>query len=543
MMNLYLKRGYVACCAILLFCVSCGDMDLFDSDKWSDKIEGWQPGIAAPGVHGKFTMWELINQGDSLNANIQQGADGILFIQYTKKDIYTVELSDVFELSGTPVSFIKSLDLPDDLTNVIAGNPIPDNILIKDSIKQAIPLPADFAGSELTSLILETGNCVYTLPQLSDPGAAQEVVYDVKVSYLSGGTWVSLLNEQNISSATDVTIPLAGKKFDLVKDGVEANNIQLKFDIELKAGGIYNGSDFTVAIEFRDYDFEKIEGKIVKNGGIEIAEDSFDMDIDFLNEIGGSFTFTNPQIALRLKNNGVGIPVALDMEFAGQDRDGRKDTLKLEAPLKFQGNPVLGTPQVIEQIVNTSNSNVAAFLSLPPQGDVKYYGSVDLNPDGNVNNVLYKHGSLGIDAYVKVPLELSTTAQGLSYKDTISDIDVDSDIADKVLEARIVIAVKENSLPLDLKISELILLDENNREIERVGAEKGKTNLIKASTAGELAFVMDKEKAKKLSQMEHILLDINVMTPEGRSVAVKGDASISLVVRIEVRADITDTNF
>lgn len=52
-------RGYTILLSVLLFCVSCGDATLFDTDKWSSQIEGWEPGIKGAVAHGEFTLGDF----------------------------------------------------------------------------------------------------------------------------------------------------------------------------------------------------------------------------------------------------------------------------------------------------------------------------------------------------------------------------------------------------------------------------------------------------------------------------------------------------
>ena len=78
--------------------------------------------------------------------------------------------------------------------------------------------------------------------------------------------------------------------------------------------------------------------------------------------------------------------------------------------------------------LNKDNSNIVDFLSLPPTGDISYQGTVTVNPQGDEDNVIYSDGEIDLDAYVRIPFALS--AEGLNYKDTLKDIDIDHKYAD-----------------------------------------------------------------------------------------------------------------
>ena len=81
MMKFCLNWGGAALLSMLLLCTSCGDADLFDTDKWTNEIEGWEPGVSLKVLQGSFTLWDLINQGDD-DVVVKEGND--LIIQYTE---------------------------------------------------------------------------------------------------------------------------------------------------------------------------------------------------------------------------------------------------------------------------------------------------------------------------------------------------------------------------------------------------------------------------------------------------------------------------
>ena len=82
MMKFCLNWGGAALLSMLLLCTSCGDADLFDTDKWTNEIEGWEPGVSLKVLQGSFTLWDLINQGDD-DVVVKEGND--LIIQYTEE--------------------------------------------------------------------------------------------------------------------------------------------------------------------------------------------------------------------------------------------------------------------------------------------------------------------------------------------------------------------------------------------------------------------------------------------------------------------------
>ena len=79
MMKFCLNWGGAALLSMLLLCTSCGDADLFDTDKWTNEIEGWEPGVSLKVLQGSFTLWDLINQGDD-DVVVKEGNDLIILL-------------------------------------------------------------------------------------------------------------------------------------------------------------------------------------------------------------------------------------------------------------------------------------------------------------------------------------------------------------------------------------------------------------------------------------------------------------------------------
>lgn len=539
-MKFSLNRGSAILLSLLLLCASCGDVDLFDTDKWSDKIEGWEPGVKGAIAHGEFTLWDLLKDESDSDSPIHKepieagSKDSILVIKYTEENIYNISVSKVFELGTKDIIFDKTFDIPESLKEHDNGIDIetvfPQGHNINDDIEAEIPFPEEFAGTSLNQIKLSKGTCIYLLPLLDD------VNYTVKVTYLSGGEVKPLLESSNLEAGQYKELSLNGKTFDLVD-----NKIKLNFAITL-VDGHYNDADFMVYVKFCDYDFDRIEGKIVKAGGIAIENEekpneklSFDMDIDFLNDIGGNFKFADPKLELVVRNKGIGLPVSVNMDFEGQDKDGTPGTMELNEPLIFGGNPSNDVVKTIPKEINKDNSTIVDFLSLPPQGDIFYSGKVNLNPGGE-NNVIYKNGSMDMDVNISIPLSLTDS---LSYRETLEDIDIDQKYADKIKEGTISINVLENGLPMDLSVPKLILMTENETPIDTISVLTSTGDAqIKANKNGTLIFKINQKQAKNLGQTEKILLEAVLFSET--ATPVRSDAKLKFALILEAKAVITD---
>lgn len=540
-MKFSLNRGSAILLSLLLLCASCGDVDLFDTDKWSDKIEGWEPGVKGAIAHGEFTLWDLLKDESDSDSPIHKepievgSKDSILVIKYTEENIYKVDISEVFELKASDINFKASINIPNEIEDLLepptinsidVGNLPVELREINETVSDTLRVPQEFNGTELKNITLGKGLClISSLPDLDD------VTYSVTISYYSNGNEEELITCRNDEQGP-INISLEGKTFDLSED----NQIELFVSIKLLSGtyrGETNELDFW--IDFKNYDFDRIEGKVVKAGGIEINEDSFDMDIDFLNDIGGNFKFADPKLELVIRNKGIGLPVSVDMVFEGQDKDGNKGTLDLNEPLKFGGNSSIDEIESIPQEINKDNSTIVDFLSLPPQGNIYYSGKVNLNPEGAVN-VIYKDGSMDMDVNISIPLSLTDS---LSYRETLEDIDIDQKYADKIKEGTISIKVLENGLPMDLSVPKLILMTENETPIDTITVLSSTGDAqIKANSNGTLIFKINQKQAKNLGQTEKILLEAVLFSET--ATPVRSDAKLKFALILEAKAVITD---
>lgn len=509
----------------LLFGTSCGDADLFDSDKWSDQIEGWEPGVSLQVVHGTFTLWDLINQKDSVI--IKEGND--LIIQYLKEDIYKLEISEVFDMPKETISFPVEFNISEQYPDFVPGTRS-NKGLHEEVIKEINEVPA---GCELKKLIAST-NLIYNLPYTG-------FTYNIEATFknIKDANGDTLRIREHVTDDVDETISLEN----LVITFEEGHKISLTIDVTILEVQSAIDPSFNLNFSLQDLAFTRVEGKIVQDP-IAITPGSFDMNVDFLNEIGGKFSFTKPELNIILRNKGVGVPMQVDATFDGKNKEGVARTLKLNegktlVAVGNKTNIVVSEPLGL----NAQNSNIVDFLSLPPQGNIDYKGTVTVNPGEKVDNVIYNDAEVTLDALVRIPFSLK--AENLTYRDTLNDIDVDQKYADKIKEGTIKI-IAENGLPLDLRIPSLILMGENDEEIDRVSAATGKDGL-KAAVGNKpsnstIEFKLTQAQAKNLGKTKKILLEAVASTPQQSEVTIGADAKLSFKLMLQAKAVITSTD-
>lgn len=542
MVKFCLNKAYTAA-LLLLACVSCGDPDLFDTDKWSDNIEGLEPNVQLKVAHGSFTLWDLLMDTTGYIQKIpdtQNPADTLLAIKYTEEDIYKLDnLSSIFDMSVGTLSF----HLPDVL---IDGGGQPDLELTEDLVLDVpemdaveVPISDVPAGSEVKG-ILASARLDVSIPR-------EDFTYEIKVEFnnlLVDGvpfTKTFLIEKADGSNGAVLseTMDLPGiflnlKEMDGIKmqvSGVIKKGQTISTGITI-AGGVVGLSNIT---------FIKAEGKL-KAEPMSV-DGYFDLDIEFLDKIGGNFSFADPELKILVKNKGIGVAANLQMDFWVKDGVGanRFNGGLLEFPTNRELTEKEGT-------MVYRGDELAAFLSLPPSGLVSYEGQVTLGGSDDYSDVIWKDGAVRMDAEINIPLKLS--AEGLFYQDTISDISVDKDIADKIMAGTIVLAAT-NGVPLELSVDSLILVDEAYRPLTKVAATVGKNKLEAASgntpAKGQLEFALNKEQAKLLGKTEHLLLAVKAATPlEGgvrKAVSIYSNASLALDVMLKAQIKLDNFDF
>lgn len=521
---------------VLLMCVSCGDPDLFNTDKWSDKIEGdWSPAFKAPVAYGEFTLWDLLqNTAEGEDSPIQKvpvsegSMDSMLVVQYTQEDIYEVALDDIFRLGDQlSLKFEKTLSIKDEI-----GIEIPEGVGIDvgtlgDKRKFAmdtallLPLPDDFTRSELSEIELSY-KLSYYFPELND------VKYHVTVTVCGEDFF-------------DVDAPAQQypDKFESRTFKLTENKITLHFEVEL-ISGTYKGSDLTLRVDFSKYYFEKVVGKIIKETPIEVEGEPFTIDNEFLDDIEGTATFLDPQVVVTLKNKGIGVDAAVNLLL---EQEKEQETIKLELnDLIFAGNSDSELLKRISQTIDKERvDSLPEFFSLPLKGDISYSGEVVLNPKKE-ECVIYKDGSLSMDVEVVIPLSLEGN---LVYKADLGgvNINIDEDYTDKIDTATLTIQVR-NDLPLDLSIPSLILINDRGTQIGKIEVSSEDKEGIKAESTGKLIFPLSKEILRdQLNQTNNIQLEIMIANEDAGKGAVLANDKVKFTLSVDVKGNLEDFNF
>lgn len=530
-MKFALRKGWVILLFVLPFCVSCGDADLLDTNKWSDQIDGWNPSIKGAIAWGGFTVWDFLQDSTREDFRIEVEEDSSLVVKYSQKDIVNIDVAEIFKLGETPINFQAALKSPLSVVGEFLSSE-EGKVIRSGVMEQELPLPDDATDLELHYMTLSKATCECKLVGL-DGLYKKIVILHQSDERREGSNKIPVWDTLTTIEADKVTETLENKTFFIYP---KTHKIQLQVDVYLNEVGAIPATP-SIEVTLSKYDFSKVQGKIVKTIPI---DDNFDMDMDMLNDIHGTIKFADPKVELVMRNKGLGIPFEVDMKFSGTNTDS---VLTLYKPLAFNGD--LSVDTVISRVIGDTNSNIVNFLAELPRGKMNYVGTVAVNPGADEDPqkkydcVIYKDGSLGLDLNVVVPVEFDTSSH-LSYSKSLTDLNLslDQQYTDKIKEGTIVLHVQENALPLDLSIPKMVLQYESDVPRDTIFVEHG--GKILAGKGGELSFKIDETVAKKLGQMKGIELEAAVSGGTGKP--LRANDRLKFFLRLEASAEIKDIN-
>lgn len=524
MIKKYLKKWSAMYLILSLFYVSCGDKDLLEFDKISDSID-WQPNLFLPVGTGSFTLWDFLKDENSDSTIVNE--NNKLIIRHVEPDVYKMDLSEVFTLPEQNVT--ERINLPVNLDELPGSG---DIVLTEDIIltkRHTVVLSLE-AGSSMTNL---------EAAMKMDYVFSGNPLFNYKVSLVLENAKVGTDTLKIIESVDDGNnvadaLTYGNVVFDM---NTQSNSITYRVDVTIPKGQTINkNADLDVDIEFglSGFQLNVVRGTISPKV-FDIPQETFDLGVDFLKEIGGNFKFTNPQLKLIVRNQGIGVPILLDMGFKAYG-EGGKTAVFAGAPLKFNGDP-FGNYIEEELGYNKSNSNIVDVLSLPPTS-IEYEGEVTVNPNTSPV-ILRRGGNVAVDLKMEIPLSLS--ADSLIYQDTIKGVDVSESDVEKIQQAAIVLTVV-NGLALDMTMDGLILLDDNHRQIDYV-ASKGRIKaatveggIVKPTQNDPIKITLSSTNIKNLGKSKYIVMKLKASTA-GREVDILADSKLEFKLALQAKID------
>ncbi|PKQ63378.1 hypothetical protein BZG02_08305 [Labilibaculum filiforme] len=533
---------------------SCFDGDDYDFDKLSEKVN-WTPNMIVPAGYGTYSLWYLLNQHEENPADqvIIMDEEGMLHIKYTEADIFSYSVDEVLNFPNQ-----SSIDLSYDLPDYTIGIPY-------------TALPA--FGSQTDQIQIVTGNTdvmLYELDlganiqfQLSNPLNTE---VDIHISIPNGTQAGSSINQTytlapNVNNQVE-NLDLTNLNLLFNTPHTTNNDIDITFDVDIKdnASHIISGSgDLEINLTVQNIVFQLAKGDFGKQV-ITLDAGSFDMNVDFWDDIEGDYQFVDPRINLSMENS-VGVPFQINANITGYASDGNMASLNPDAlQPNYPKEVSLANPFTIDPITevityDTNNSQIAAVMALPPSDRLEYFGNIALNPDGATPatptnpNIISSNSAINVDIEIDVPLDF--TASNLVLRDTINDIDISD--TDKIMNAAVVI-VTENGYPLEVNIDKIFFTDEaynvideisDNDVIDAASVFTSGTNIGEVDPASikevEHQIQLSQSQIKNLNLTRNLIINASVST-QNNDVPVKLKGAYELKFTISVQAQIDLNN-
>lgn len=545
---------------LVLFCFltmpfkSCVDSDDYDFDKLSDKVE-WQPNFVAPVGYGEYSLWYLLNQHEAVSDDqtIVLGDDGLIHIKYTEEGIFTYQASEVLDFPDQDANSL-SIDIP----VIYTPFPIPFTDDVDLNTKTVgFNIKADNTDIILTELGLDT-KISFDVTNPVDKTITLSVTLD------EGSTdGVNPIKKDFTINPNSINQPLEWDLTGLVFTFLDAssnNTLHVSFGATIisDASGTIasNGNDLDITYQFGGIEFKLAKGDF-GDQTIDIGSGDIDLGVDFWDDIDGEFTFADPRINIKFKNE-VGVPFLVAANMTASNSDGV--TLNLDPEDQLPDYPITEAEVLagIEASIlyNKDNSQIVPFMALPPSGNITYSGSIRINQKldgtrydplaaGNNINIISGNSSISADLEMDIPMDFK--ADNLSISDTIDGIDISD--AEKMMKAAIIIT-SENGLPLDVKIENIFFTDAAYTVLSTITNE----SIIKAAgvtATGEVdASTITKEvsrielteaQIKSLNDTENIIIKAVLSTyDEGKqSVKLQGTDKLKFSISVSAQLDLS----
>lgn len=365
-----------------------------------------------------------------------------------------------------------------------------------------------------------TGAIHFILPEIKKGGVP------VEASIPMDGSSTSIdLTQANINFSSDPAQPF--------------NRIPYTYSIQVNGSNGYvdfASTDYvSMDIALNNLGFQSITGDFGKRI-IDIAPGNFNMNVDLLNKINGSFKLANPQFELFIRNS-IGVPAAVNLNFMATSKEGTTASLDppvFDIPVPANINAGIVTKSIV---FDKQNSNIVNFIALPPTSQISYSGKVNFNPAVPVTmqnpNFLDINATFALDLSMVLPLELQVSE--LAFKDT-SELSGNY----KKIESADLIINSQNGIPLDVEM-QLFFLDSTKTQI---GTSK-KTKVLSAATIdgtgvitpvqSSQTFSLDQTEMGYLRKAKNIVFTGTVSSPSGGTVVapILSDSKIDLNVVIK----------
>lgn len=355
---------------------------------------------------------------------------------------------------------------------------------------------------------------------------------------------ITLVGSEN-GTNNNYQIDLSGTQVDFTKGRNPYNMIVVAYELKNREPTEYvkfhKDNSIFISADFEELEYNYVEGYFGQQD-IDVDSDIIDLELDFMDNIDGSFTLTNPQFNISVSNYSIGVPVDINLDLTGESSDGEKQKLNFDFPV-IETPSEKFTTATTQINVNRDNSSIVDLIALPPN-QITYSGFALSNPNGETENNFVTHdGKISVNMQMNVPFELRT--DNISLQDT-TDLDIDAEITDRVNAAKMYIDYV-NEFPLNIDVKLLMTDSITNQVIDSLEFDlldaaqvDAQGNLTQATESTAVVELTDSQ-IDNLELANRLVVHASMRTAETpENVGVKILAKSKLDLKIRLKAS---TNF
>lgn len=469
---------------LILF--SCYDEDLLDGDKIDTDNIIWKPDMISPIGYAKISFKDLVenNIGDEVKIKVEDAGLKRLYIEKIEENIGSINMDNMIPLNNSidiANSGVINIPIPDAIKALPTGTLIPTDLRTLGPIDSELSLDlgetdviiSEFLINYTLSLKANSLPFDYIIEVSFKDDVLEKIVKGVKANDVLN------LNEQY----TDKIVKLSSNE---VKPNTISATVKIIIDPN-RTTNYSSLSDIAVNMSVKNIDIKEVKGDFGKKQ-ITFTPGVLDLDLgEFTKEnIKGNLKFGDPVVGLRYKSKNLGISLRADLQLTAHHESLPDVDLNLKPENK--NDNVINSPVYVSGITNPinyqqsiiyskENSNIVDFMSNFPMDNMKYAGTVSLNPIKSPDlsagefNFWRKDAEMSVDAIIKIPFDIS--CKEIVYNYTADDVDfgIDEDMRKKIQKAAIVFKAK-NEWPVGVTFKTMIFKNKNGVELARMEDQK-----------------------------------------------------------------------
>jgi len=505
------------------------------------------PAFVAPIAKANISGWDLVLSANKGNEDVisKDPVTKLIRIVYKQDNLYKYDVRDFNFPSFSVPSRIISLA---NLISTLGGDL--NALTLLDGM--TVPFPAFYFPSIVTEFNMDQISHFNSVTfKKGSLGITLENKLKVPITII--GSLYDMGNNRIVADFTFENITpngIANKSTSLA--GLQLSN---KVEFRMLTFKTPGSAPVAVKIDLNDYfkltfDLENIEFKSITGDfgkqQINIGPEQFDMNVELLNKLDGSFILANPKLKL-IFNNPIGMPALLDVGFKASNKSGSTVTLKKKSGLFEIPVPTsMDKPATGSIVFDKDNSNIVDFIALPPTGKIWYQGQVSFNQNNQVTqdnpNFLDLDNPFSVGIEMELPLELQTST--LTFKDTSA---ISGGNLDKIETAELILNAT-NGIPLDVDL-QLFFVDTLSKDKPPYGFSK-KTKILSAAQVNALGgitptkssntFSLDKSEMENLRKANGVVFMGTVSSSaSGTTIApILSDSKIELNLVIKSKVNL-----